>query len=169
MWRHRNPADKTWRHLKKFHCCPSGTAQIPADLPGHGLPFCQQCHHGGPTPGDPTRNCGCRFQPRNCHRVISSHSWGAHGYQQPLFEGDHCGELKIGQNHGEKKRRPKTASGGRGDEHEGNKSNGPFYCFCFGSGVWHYIRTCWSKNPGHKDEATKKNKMGGSMATFKTE
>ena len=66
-----------------------------------------------------------------------------------------------------KKLRAKSTGGGCGGNREGHKTKGPFYCFRCGSGVWHRSRTCWSKNPWHKDDATEDNKMGGSTAIFK--
>ena len=63
----------------------------------------------------------------------------------------------------------KSTGGGRGGDRELQKIKGPFYCFCCGSGMWHRSRTCCSKKPGHKDDATKDNKMGGSTAIFKSE
>ena len=65
--------------------------------------------------------------------------------------------------------RAKSAAGSRGSDCEGHKKKGPFYCFHCGSVMWHRSRTCWSKNPGHKDNATEDNKIGGSAAILKSE
>jgi hypothetical protein len=43
---------------------------------------------------------------------------------------------------------------------------GPHYCFTHGSKVHHTSPACKYKGPGHKDCATKENKMGGSTKTF---
>ena len=46
--------------------------------------------------------------------------------------------------------RAKSAGGGRVGERELLKTKGPFYFFYCRSGVWHHIRICWRKKPGHK-------------------
>jgi hypothetical protein len=53
-----------------------------------------------------------------------------------------------------------------GNRVRSQKTQGPHYCFKCGSGVWHASAQCWSKKPGHKDEASETNKMGGSTKVF---
>ena len=56
-----------------------------------------------------------------------------------------------------KKLRAKIAGGSRVGKSKGPKTKGPFYCFFYGSGMWHHSRTSWSKKTGHKEDATEGN------------
>jgi hypothetical protein len=66
-----------------------------------------------------------------------------------------------------------SANNGNRDQSGGcnhcQKRQGPHYSFRCGSSVWHSSLACSSKKAGHKDAATKENKMGGSTKVFKQE